>query len=98
MFLEPSADPGGGEPAGGSWFLPGSAEVLGEGPGEPELGVSDDQDPGPAVRRLGSTEFRGGPAEGLLREAVGVLQVEAAEKCLPETVHVVRSDAGLGGP
>ena len=83
MFLNPPADPGRGEPVGGGGFLPGATEVLGEGTGEPELGVSDDQEPGPAVRRLGATEFRGGPAEGLLREAEGVLQVEAAEKCLP---------------
>jgi hypothetical protein len=80
---EPPSDPGRGEPVGACGFLPGPAEVFGEGPGEPELGVGDDQDPGPAVRGLGSTEFRGGPAEGLFREAEGVLQVEAAEKRLP---------------
>lgn len=95
---EPPTDPGRGEPAGGGRLLPRAAEVRGEGPGEPELGVGDDQEPGPAVRRLGGAEFRSGPAQGLLREAEGVLQIEAAEKCLPEAVHVVRGGAGLGGP
>jgi hypothetical protein len=60
---EPPADPGRGEPVGGGAFLPGPAELLGNRPGEPEPGVSDD--PGPAVRRLGSTELRRGPAQGL---------------------------------
>lgn len=44
---------GRGEPVGGGGFLPGPAEVFQERPVEPELGVSDDQDPGPAVRRPG---------------------------------------------
>lgn len=44
---------GRGEPVGGGGSLPGPAEVFRERPVEPELGVSDDQDPGPAVRRPG---------------------------------------------
>lgn len=95
---ESTADPGRGEPAGGGGFLPGPAEVHDEGPGEPELGVSDDQEPGPAVRRLRGTEFRGGSAGGLLREAEDVLQIGAAEECLPETVHITGGGAGLRRP
>lgn len=98
MFLNPPTDPGWCEPVGGDGLPPGPTGVRGERPGEAELGVSDDQDPGPAVRSLGSTEFRSGPAQGLLREAEGVLQIEAAEKCLPETVHILRGGAGLRGP
>lgn len=36
---EPPADPGGGEPTGLAGPFPGVAQVLGEGPGEAELGV-----------------------------------------------------------
>lgn len=80
---EPPADPHRGEPVGGGGFLPRPAEVFGERPGEPELGVGNDQDPGPAVRGLGSAEFRGRPAEGLLREPERVLKVESAQINLP---------------
>jgi hypothetical protein len=58
LFLAPGGRPG-----------PLPAEGRSERPGEPGLGVGDDQDPGPEVRRFGGAEFRGGPAEGLLREA-----------------------------
>lgn len=95
MFLNPPADPGRGEPVRCGGCLPGTAEVRGEGPGEPELGVGDDQNPGPAIGGLGSTQFRGGPAQGLLREAECVLQVEAAEECLPEAVHVAGGGTSL---
>ena len=48
----------------------------GRRPGEAELGVCDDQESGPAVRRLGCTPFQGGPAERLFSEPESVLQVE----------------------
>lgn len=54
---EPPADPGRGESVGGGRLLPGVTEVSGEGTGQPELGVGDDQNPGPAVRRSGVRSF-----------------------------------------
>lgn len=77
---EPAADSGRGEPVGCGGFLPVAAEVFGERTGKSELGVSDDQNPGPAVRGFGGTEFRGGPAEGLLREAEGAPDRSDGEK------------------
>lgn len=42
--------PGGGEPTGLAGPFPGVAQVLGEGPGEAELGVGGDDQPGPRLR------------------------------------------------
>ena len=95
---EPPADPGRGEAFGPGRLLPGPAEVGGQRPGEPELGVRDDQEPGPAVRRLGCTQFRGGPAERLLSEPESVLQVESPQEPLPPTVRVRRGGSGFRGP
>lgn len=72
---------------------PGAAQVLGEGAGEAELGVGGDDEPGPQIGAVGVTDFRGRPAEGLLPQPEGVLQVESAEEGLPPAVHV----HGCGG-
>ena len=53
--------------------LPGQAPVVDGAAGQAELGVRQQHQPGPAVRLLGVTDARGGPVEGLLAEAVGVL-------------------------
>jgi hypothetical protein len=54
---EPAADPSGGEPARGGGALPGAAEVVGQRPGEAQLGVAGDDQPGPAVGGLGVRSF-----------------------------------------
>jgi hypothetical protein len=47
-------------------------------PGQTQLGVDGEDHPGPPVRRPGGADLRAGPAEGLLEQAEGVLDVEAA--------------------
>jgi len=65
---EPAPDPGGGEPSRPCGPLPGPAQIVGEGAGEPELGVAGDDEPGPAVGRLGSAELWCGPAQERARQ------------------------------
>lgn len=95
---KPPADPGGGEAAGLAGPFPGAPEILGEGPGEAELGVGGDDQPGPQVGRVGIPDLRGGPAQGLFHQPEGVLQVEAAEEGLPPAVHVRRCGRGGRAP
>jgi hypothetical protein len=64
---ESAADPGGGEPPGRGEAFPGQAQVGGQRPGEPELGMAGDDDPGPPVGGGRVADLGGGPAEGLLR-------------------------------
>ena len=91
---EPSSDSGGGEPSWWGGFLPGAAQVTGEGPGEAELGVDGDDQPGPAVGGLRGADLWAGPAEGLFEQPEGVFQVEAAQERLPGAVDVDGGDTG----
>ena len=90
-----SADAGGGEAGGPGGSFPGPEEVLGQGPGEAEVGVSGDDQPGPAVRRLGGAELRAGPAERLLDHPEGMFKIEPSKERLPEPVDISgrRADA-----
>jgi hypothetical protein len=53
--------------------------VLGEGFGEPELGVVGGDHLGPPVGLFGCADRGCGPSEGVLDEPEGVFDVEAAE-------------------
>ncbi len=59
---EPPPDPGGGEPACSGRAFPGLAQILGQWPGQPELGMRGDDQPGPAVRCLRGAGLGAGPA------------------------------------
>ena len=76
--LKPSADACWGEQAWVSVSFPGQAKIVDGAAGEAELGVGGDDEPGPAIGLYGCAHGGGGPAEGVLGEAVGVLDVEAA--------------------
>src|SRR6266508_5121867 len=95
---EPSPDPGRGEPTGRSGSLPWSAQIAGERPGEAELGVAGDDQPGPPVGGLSIADLGCGPAQGLLEQAEGVLKIEAAQERLPEPVDVVGRGVGARPP
>ena len=69
-----AADPGGGQLSWWGGPFPGQAQVVSERSGEPELGIGDDDEPGPAIRGLWVTDLRRGPAEDLLEHPEGVLQ------------------------
>jgi hypothetical protein len=71
---ESGADAAGGHLLWRQGALPGQPGVGGQGPGEVELGVAGDEEPGPPVG--GARVAEGGlvPAEGLLEEAEGVLK------------------------
>jgi hypothetical protein len=71
---KPAPDSGGCELAWRGRFLPWMAQVLGQSASQAQLGVGDEQQPGPAVGGLGGAQFGAGPAEGLFPEAVGVLK------------------------
>jgi hypothetical protein len=75
---EPAADPGRGQPPGQGGPFPGQAQIRRQRPGEPELGMGGDDDPGPSVSGGRATEFRGGPAKDLLEQAEGVFKEQAA--------------------
>src|SRR6187402_334359 len=64
--------------------LPGEAPVLNGEAGQAELGVGQQDQPGPAIGLLGVADAGRGPVERLLAEAVGVLQVEAVDVRPPE--------------
>ena len=81
----------------GDWFLPGSAEIVGEVAGQPELGVSADDEPGPAVALVGGADAGPGPPEGLFEEPEGVFQVEPAQECSPQPVDLGVGELGAGG-
>src|ERR1035441_9151100 len=91
---DPAGDPRRGEPARRGGFLPGAAQIAGEMPGEAQLGMAGDDDPGPPVSGGGVADLRGGPAEDLLEQPEGVLEIETAQERLPEPVHVGRGRAG----
>src|SRR4249920_4193322 len=75
---ESPADPGWGQPARRGGPFPGQAQVIGQWPGEAELGVAGDDEPGPPVGGGGVADLGGGPAEDLLEQPEGVFEVEAA--------------------
>ena len=54
---EPPADPGRGQPPGRGGPFPGQAQVRRQRPGEAELGVAGDDEPGPPVAAAGSRSF-----------------------------------------
>ncbi len=81
-----AADLGRGELLGRGRSLPGTAQVAGEGAGQPELGVAGDDQPGSAVGGFRVADLRCGPAEGLLEQPEGVLKIEAAQEGLPAAV------------
>ena len=96
---EPPADPARGErPVRVGVFLPGPAQVGGEGAGEQELGVGSDDDPHPPVSLLGRADLRGREAEGALQGADGVLNVEPCEVGAPELVQGQGTGAGVPEP
>src|SRR6266576_2948847 len=73
MFRNPRRTRAGEPPRRGRVF-PGQAKVICERPGEAELGVAGDDQPGPPVSSLRIADFRGGPAEDLLEQPEGVLE------------------------
>lgn len=92
------ADPGGGEPFRWDGPFPGTTQVGCERAGEPQLGVGGEDQPGPAVRRLGGADLRAGPAEGVFEQSEGVLDVEAPQVCLPQAAGVCGGGLGAGSP
>src|SRR4051812_25886213 len=78
-----AADPSRGQSPGRQRPFPGPAQIDSERAGQPQFGVRGEDQPGPAVGRGRGTELRAGPAQGLLGEADGVFQVEAAQVGLP---------------
>jgi hypothetical protein len=77
MFLKPPADPGRGQPSRLSRAFPGQAQVVSERPGEAELGVGGDDQPGPPVRGGRVADLGDGPPEDLLEQPEGVLKEQA---------------------
>src|ERR1019366_2459739 len=92
---KPSPDEGGGESAGFVSSFPWEAEVVNEVACEAELGVGGEDEPGPAVGLFGVAQRWGGPAQGVLEEPEGVLDVEAAQVSPPTDVEV---EGGSRGP
>src|SRR5450756_277862 len=84
--------------AGRAGLLPGQPDVGGEGPGEVQLGVGGEDQPGPAVGGFGVAELRPGPAGLLFQEPERVLDIKTAQERLPGPVHLFFGGAGAGGP
>jgi hypothetical protein len=70
--------------------LTGWPQVLNERARQPQLGESGHHQPRSPIRLLGVTHPEGGPAQGLLLEAKGVLQVEAPDVRAPEEIPIWR--------
>lgn len=83
---------------GSAGFSQGWRRSGDERAGKAELGVGGDHQPGPAVGRRRVAQAGPGPAEGLLEQTEGVLQVEAAEERLPAAVDVGRAGTGTRPP
>src|SRR5207302_1789187 len=64
--------------------LPWQVHVLNGPPRQAELGVSQGDEPCPAIGLLRSPHPRGGPVERLLAEPVGVLQIKAVDVRSPD--------------
>src|SRR3954470_21790257 len=93
-----AANPRGGQPLDRQRPFPGAAQIVRERAGEAQLGVRGEDQPGPAVGRGRATQPRAGPAQGLLGEADGVLEVEAAQVGLLAASDRVGVGAGRRGP
>jgi hypothetical protein len=72
---EPAADAGRGQAAVAGGGLPGQPEVFGQAAGEVELGVRGDDEPGPPAGSGRVAQLRAGPAEDLLEEPEGYLEL-----------------------
>src|SRR5215212_11296780 len=57
-------------------------------PGQAQLGVRRDEQRGPAIGLFGMTYPRQHPVQGLLTEAEGMLQIEAADVRAPQHAQV----------
>src|SRR5882757_4961064 len=79
-------------------FLPGSAQIGGQGPGQAELGVRGEDQPGPPFALFRGPDLWHGPAEQGLEQAKCVLDVETAQIGLPEQVQVEPGPGGGGVP
>lgn len=75
---EPASDARGRKTTRGGGFLPRAAQILDEWTREAELGVGRDHDPRPAIGGFGSADLRTGPAQRLLKQTKGVLEIEPA--------------------
>ena len=75
---KPSAYPRRGEQRGSTGPFPRQSEVSDEASGEAQLGQCGDDDPCPAVCLCRRTKRRRGPSEGVLRQPIRVLDVEAS--------------------
>jgi hypothetical protein len=81
-------------------LLPGSADMCGQRSGEAELGVGDEQEPGPAgppPREHGSSgwSIRASFCEP---ETCAPGRIESPQEPPPPAVHIRRGGAGLRGP
>ena len=77
--MKSSSDASRGELGGVAGAFPRHAHVVYQASGQAQLGVGGDDEPSPAICLLGHLQRGSGPAEGVLDEAVGVLEVEAVE-------------------
>ncbi len=68
--------------------LPGQVDILDERLGSAQLGVGENQQPGPAVGSSGSTQFGERPFQGLLEKAKQVLNGEAGNVETPNGFQV----------
>ena len=68
--------------------LPGQPKILDDGPGKAEMGVSQQHQPGPAVRLLGVPHPWRGPVQHLFEEPECVLQIEPPDVRTPEDGQV----------
>jgi hypothetical protein len=78
--------------------LPRQPLVAGDLAGQTELGVAGQHQPGPPVGLLGMPGPWRGPAERLLGEPDGVLQVEPADVRAPGQVQIQRAALRAGPP
>ena len=78
--------------------FPGEFVVGDEVSGEPELGVGGCDGPGPPVGLFGGADRGGDPAQSVLREPEGVLDVEAVQVGAGTKVEVGSSGSGPPEP
>ena len=71
------------EQAVGSRMFPWHAHVADQWTSQPQLPAGGGDQPGPAVSCIRIARTDGGPAEGLLEEAEGVLDGESPQRVVP---------------